>query len=188
MPANPIGVLLRHRRAGQDALAWADPGLQAPQSVTVTSVAFGHGEPIPERHRGRMRGPNISPPLAWSAPPEGTRALLLIVQDPDAPTRRAAVHALAGDIDPSARGLPEGALAEPSPIPGLVHGRGPLGRRGYAGPMPIRSHGPHSYVFQLFALDRGLGLEPGFALDRALELMRGHVLARGRLDGTYEIR
>ena len=83
---------------------------------------------------------------------------------------------------------PSNALANPSPIPGIRHGKGALGRRGWAGPMPIRSHGPHAYVFQLFALDQALALPDGFTLDSALAAIKGHVIGRARLDGTYEIR
>jgi phosphatidylethanolamine-binding protein (PEBP) family uncharacterized protein len=71
-----------------------------------------------------------------------------------------------------------------SPLRGLTHGKGGLGRRGYSGPLPVRSHGPHSYVFQLFALD----LPDNFTLDDTIHAITGHVIARARLDGTYEIR
>ena len=54
--------------------------------------------------------------------------------------------------------------------------------------MPIASHGPHSYVFQLFALDYRPELPDKFTLTDALNTMPGHVIARARLDGTYEIR
>jgi phosphatidylethanolamine-binding protein (PEBP) family uncharacterized protein len=54
--------------------------------------------------------------------------------------------------------------------------------------MPIRSHGPHAYVFQLFALDQALGLPGSFTLDDVLAGIKGHVIGRARLDGTYEIR
>ena len=90
-------------------------------------------------------------------------------------------------IDPDLGGLPENGLAQPSPVAGLRNGNGPLGRRGYAGPAPIPSHGPHSYVFQLFALDRPTNLPARFSLDGAVRAMIGHVVARARLDGTYEI-
>jgi len=43
--------------------------------------------------------------------------------------------------------------------------KGALGHRGWAGPMPIRSRGPHAYVFQLFALDQAPGLPASFTLD-----------------------
>ena len=102
--------------------------------------------------------------------------------------RQPFTHALTTGIDPGWGGIPEGGLAEPSPVRGLRHGRGALGRRGWSGPMPIRSHGPHSYVFQLFALDHPPDLPRAFPLSAAVRAMTGHVIARARLDGTYEIR
>ncbi|MBV9793697.1 MAG: YbhB/YbcL family Raf kinase inhibitor-like protein [Actinobacteria bacterium] len=185
---NPLGRALRNRRAGHDQLMWARPDLQAPENFTLSSPAFDHGEPIPARHRGRVFGANISPALAWTTPPDGTKELLLIAQDPDVPFGQPATHALAVGIDPALAGIPEGGLSQPSPVAGLQHGKGPLGRRGWAGPMPIPSHGPHAYVFQLFALDYRPELAAGFTVADAAGAMAGHVIGRARLDGTYEIR
>ncbi len=188
MPANPIGRALRNRRAGHDTLLWARPDLEAPESFTLTSPAFDHATPIPERYRGRLLRANVSPALAWTTPPAKTAELVLVVQDPDAPRRTPATHALTIGIDPSLSGIPENGLTDPSPIRGLRHGRGALGRRGWAGPLPPRSHGPHSYVFQLFALDYHPDLPSKFSLADALHTMIGHVIGRARLDGIYEIR
>ena len=188
MPANPLGVVVRNRRARKHALVWERPDLQAPENFTLTSPAFDHEAPIPEKHRGRIRGANISPALDWTPPPAGTAELVLIVQDPDVPFGKPATHALALGIDPSLDGIPENALANPSPIPGIRHGKGALGRRGWAGPMPVRSHGPHAYVFQLFALDQAAGLPDSFTLGDVIAAITGHVIGRARLDGTYEIR
>lgn len=185
---NPLGIALRNRRAGQQTLVWARADLAAPENFTLSSPAFDHGAPIPDRHRGHVFGANVSPALEWTQPPAETQELVLIVQDPDVPFGKAATHALTVGIDPALRGIPENALADPSPIPGLRHGKGALGHRGWAGPMPVRSHGPHSYVFQLFALDRRLDLPGTFTLADALAAMGGHILGRARLDGTYEIR
>ena len=118
MPANPLGVALRNRRAGQHTLVWARPDLQAPENFSLTSPAFEHGTPIPEKHRGELRGPNISPALNWTAPQAGTVELALIVQDPDVPIGKPATHALTLGIDPGRDGIPENALTNPSPIPG----------------------------------------------------------------------
>ena len=185
---NPIGRALRNRRAGHHTLVWARPDLQAPESFTLTSHAFEHGTPIPQRHRGRLFGAHISPALAWTTPPAGTAELVLIVQDPDVPFGKPATHALTVGIDPALHAIPENGLTQPSPIGGLKHGKGALGHRGWAGPMPIPSHGPHSYVFQLFALDHNPDLPDTFTLTDALHTMTGHVIGRARLDGTYEIR
>ncbi|MQY23912.1 YbhB/YbcL family Raf kinase inhibitor-like protein [Nocardia macrotermitis] len=186
MPANPLGVALRNRRAGHHTLVWAHPELQAPENFTLTSPAFAHETPIPIEYRGRMFGANVSPALAWTEPPSGTVELVLVAQDPDVPMGKPATHALTVGIDPELRALPDNALADPSPIPHLRHGKGPLGRRGWAGPMPIRSHGPHSYVFQLFALDHAPDLPASFTLDQTIAAITGHVIGRARLDGTYE--
>jgi hypothetical protein len=159
----------------------------APEAFTLTSPAFDDGAPIPERYRGRIFGPNVSPAVAWTTPPAGTVELALVVQDPDVPLGKPATHALTVGIDPSLAGIGEDGLADPSPVPGLRHGKGGLGRRGWAGPMPVRSHGPHAYVFQMFALDRELDLHDSFGLGEVLDAMAGHVLARARLEGTYEI-
>lgn len=53
--------------------------------------------------------------------------------------------------------------------------------------MPVPSHGPHSYVFQLFAVDRALDLPAKFTLADVLGAISGQVLGRARLDGSYEI-
>ena len=134
MIANPLGLALRNRHAGHHTLVWARPDLQAPESFTLTSPVFDHGTPIPGRHRGRLFGANISPALAWTTPPPGTAELVLIVQDPDVPLGRPATHALTLGIDPLLGGIPENGLTHPSSLPGLKHGKGPLGHRGWAGP------------------------------------------------------
>ena len=141
MPANPIGVALRNRRAGHHTLVWARPDLQAPENFTLTSLAFDHGAPIPEKHRGRLFGANISPALDRTAPPEGTVELMLIAQDPDVPMGKPATHALTLGIDPALTGIPENALTNPSPIAGLRHGKGPCRhRRPRHRPRPLGRH------------------------------------------------
>lgn len=183
---NPIGRALRSRRAGQHTLAWARSELQAPENFALTSPAFEHGQPIPEKYKGRIFAPNISPALEWTAPPKGTVELVLIAQDPDVPFGTSATHVLAIGIDPTLGRLPEGALRDPSPVAEIRYGKGPIGRRGWAGPMPVPSHGPHFYVFQLYALDTKVELPKTFTLDQAIAAMAAHVLGRARLDGTYE--
>ena len=82
--------------------------------------------------------------------------------------------------------LSEGALVEGTQHPG-VFGKGSFGGRGYRGPTPVPDHGLHTYVFQLFALAAPLpGDRASLSRAQLAKAMSGLVLARGRLDGTYE--
>ena len=92
------------------ALAGATANGAQPMSFALTSPAFAAGGEIPTRYT--CEGDDISPPLAWSAPPAGTKSLALIVDDPDAPDPKAPkitwVHWVLYNLPPSADGLPEG--------------------------------------------------------------------------------
>jgi phosphatidylethanolamine-binding protein (PEBP) family uncharacterized protein len=54
--------------------------------------------------------------------------------------------------------------------------------------MPPRSHGPHTDVSQLFAVDQAPALPDSFTLDDVIAAIAGRAIGRARLDGTYEIR
>ena len=187
MPANPLGVALRSKRVGYQKLVWARPDLQAPVNFSLSSPAFSYGGPIPEQYRGRLFGHNTSPAVTWTAPPAAAAELVLIVEDADSPFGNPNTHGLAAGIDPALGGIPVDGLTAAGPASGIKLGQaGP--HPGWFGPMPIRSHGPHRYVFQPFALDRRLSLPAKFRLADALTGMGGHVIGRARLEGTCEKR
>ncbi len=77
----------------------------APAKLTVSSTAFKNGEAIPADYTADGR--NVSPPLAWSGAPSGTREFALILDDPDAPTPQPFVHWVIYKIPGNATGLPE---------------------------------------------------------------------------------
>ena len=54
--------------------------------MTLTSPTFADGQAIPKTYTGD--GDDRSPPLAWEKVPEGTGALALICDDPDARAER----------------------------------------------------------------------------------------------------
>lgn len=182
-----LGRLFRRVHASDRDLIWNDARLgEAPTTISLASAAFADGAAMPARYAGtRAGGDNLSPPLDWSGIPNGTAELVLVMQDPDAPLPRPVVHLIARGLAPDRRGLPEGALA-PGRDAAIAFGRGAFGRIGYAGPGPVRGHGPHRYVFQLFALARPLSLAGEADLATLAAAMAGTVLARGKLVGTYE--
>jgi Raf kinase inhibitor-like YbhB/YbcL family protein len=181
-----LGHALRNVRAREKYLAFNDPRFAgAPATIDLTSSAFADGGPMPERYAGQGVGDNISPPLGWTNPPHATHELVLIRQDPDAPLPRPVTHFVVTGIPIGWTGLAEGALAK-TPTPPLAYGKGSFGFIGYHGPRPIRAHGPHRYVFQIFALSRSLVLPPEPKLDLVLSGIADTLLARGVLVGTYE--
>ena len=116
------------------------------------------------RQARRRREPLACPGLERR--PAGTAQLLLVVQDIDSPTRAPFVHCVAL-LEPNLVMLPTGALNAESPVQGVRVLRSGMGR-GYLGPEPIKGHGPHRYVFQLFALPTAITSAAGGAtLDTA---------------------
>jgi Raf kinase inhibitor-like YbhB/YbcL family protein len=181
-----IGRWLSSVRAGDRHLAWNDPAVNgAPDTIGLASSAFADGAAMPRRYAGAGVGENMSPPLHWSNAPPGTKELVLIVQDPDAPMPRPIVHLVATGISPESTSLPEGALS-PRQGSAIKLGRGSLGQIGYVGPRPVRGHGPHRYIFQIFALSRNLALPEKPKLRAVMSAMSGTVLTRGKLVGTFE--
>jgi Raf kinase inhibitor-like YbhB/YbcL family protein len=156
-----------------------------PVSISLTSEVFTANGPIPVRFT--CDGEDLSPPLAWSGLPEGTKSLALIVDDPDAPDPAAPkmtwVHWVLYNMPPTASGLTEGVAAADLPA-GTREGLNDWKRTGYGGPCP--PIGQHRYFHKLYALDRvlpDLGTPTKAELEKAME---GHLLGRGELIGTYE--
>jgi Raf kinase inhibitor-like YbhB/YbcL family protein len=178
-----LGRLLRNRRAGESKLAWNHPGLDAPETIALTSPAFVDGSEMPVSSAGKGVGLNVSPPLAWHGLPAQAAELVLIIEDPDVPLPRPVVHLALAGITPQLEGFAEGELNEGGPH---GSGRGSFNRTGYAGPRPVPGHGPHHYVFQLYALSGRLDLLSRAKPSSIVSAINGTVLARGRLDGTYE--
>ena len=156
-------------------------------SLVLTSSEFTHQGSIPQQYT--CQGRDVSPHLSWSGAPDGTKALVLIVDDPDAPDpaapKRTWVHWVLYDIPPSASALPEAVTSAKLP-PGTREGTNDWNRTGYGGPCP--PIGRHRYFFKLHALDVEL---PDLGPARKAEVekaMEGHVLAKTELIGTYQKR
>ncbi len=152
-----------------------------PAALQLTSAAFADGETIPEKYT--CAGEDVSPPLSWGDPPEGTESFALIVDDPDAPMGTW-VHWVLHNLPADWRSLPESVPAEDQLSDGALHGTNSWERRDYGGPCPP-SGSTHRYVFKLFALNTKLDLKAGATKQQLLEAMEGHVLAQGQLIGRF---
>ena len=154
-----------------------------PAAMVLTSPAFVDGGEIPREFT--CQGADTPPPLNWANVPTGTRSLMLVVDDPDAPDPAAPrvtwVHWLLYELPPAATGLAGGAA--PLPV-GTQEGLNDFERTAYGGPCP--PIGRHRYFFKLYALDRSLSELDG-PDKAALEAeSQEHVLAKAQLIGTYQ--
>lgn len=154
----------------------------APQRIHLTSAAFRDGAAIPSRFT--CDGENRSPSLSWTGIPEEARTLVLIVEDPDAPMGLF-THWLVYNLPATSPGLEEGVPPGDSLAtePDAHQGENGFGNRGYGGPCP--PSGQHRYIFRLYALDDRLDLKPGASRNDLIAAFGSHVLARGKLTGTY---
>jgi Raf kinase inhibitor-like YbhB/YbcL family protein len=153
-------------------------------TLRLTSPAFGEGREIPRVYT--CDGKDVSPPLAWTGVPESTRALALIGEDPDAPGgtwTHWVIFNLPAGLKELREGIPPEERVSLGPGEDAIQGRNDFGKIGYGGPCPPT--GTHHYVFRLYALDTRLGLARGTEKGPLIEALQGHVVAEGRLTGTY---
>ena len=155
-------------------------------AFTLSSTGFTDGGPLPEAQV--MAGGDRSPQLSWSGAPEGTKSFAITCFDPDAPTGSGFWHWTVANIPAGVSELAEGA--SPAGLPkGAVEGRTDFGKPGFGGAAPPPGHGPHRYIFTVFAVDtERLEVTPedsgavfGFNL-------HFHTLATASITGVYENR
>ena len=131
-------------------------------------------------------GGNVSPDLAWSGAPEGTKSFALTLYDPDAPTGSGWWHWVVVDIPGDATGLPAGASGDAAKLPeGTRETRTDAGAPGYVGPCP--PPGPaHRYVVTLTALKvDGLDVPSDASAAMVGYAAGANALGRAELTVTY---
>lgn len=160
------------------------------EHFTLSSPAFKDNAMLPLKYAGGAmcgagsRGGNISPPLAWSNPPAGSKSFAVLMIDPDGRRGLGSVHWVAYGIPAGRRELKEGEGGTPSPD--IVNGKNSRGTVGYTGPCGPPADAPHHYVIDVIALDVApSALPPG--LDRAqfLKAIAGHSLGPASLVVRY---
>jgi len=153
-------------------------------TMRVTSSAFEHLGPMPAKYTGE--GQDVSPPLAWSGAPEGTRGFAVICHDPDAPL--VAKNGTYGFVHWVLYNIPGSVSQLPEAVKEYTAGKNDFGTAGYRGPMPPNGHGKHHYYFWVLALNEPTDLPAGLTLWELLERIEPKVIGMNRLVGTYERR
>ena len=154
-------------------------------TFSIESASFTDEGEIPTKHT--CEGANVSPPLAWTGAPAGTKSFALVVDDPDAPDPAAPkvtwVHWVLYNLPPTTTHLDQGVASAALPA-GTLQGKNDWKRTGYGGPCP--PIGRHRYFHKLYALDTRLPDLAQPTKDQLLKAMQGHVLAQAELIGTYQ--
>lgn len=142
--------------------------------MRIKSFAFESYKSIPSKYT--CDGANINPPLSITGVPEGSKSLVLIMDDPDAPGGTW-VHWTVWNMDPDLAQIEEGTT------PQGIEGKTSFGKPGYGGPCPPT--GRHRYYFKLYALDTKLDLPASSEKSDIEEKMLGHINASTELVGFY---
>lgn len=162
--------------AGWPTRATAAGGIA--MELKIPSLQDGH---VPVEHT--CDGADRSPQISWTALPEGTRSLALLMTDPDAPAGTW-THWVLFDVPSARHSLVAGVPPQPQLADGSRQGRNDFGRIGYGGPCPPK--GPaHRYFFDLYALDSMLVVDPGATRGQVETAMHGHVLAHAQVMARY---
>ena len=148
--------------------------------MQLKSTAFANGGPIPKKFTGEAE--DVSPALAWSGAPKGTKSFAVICHDPDAPLVKPGTY---GFVHWVLYGIPGTVTSLVEGDGGYVHGVNDFGNGGYGGPMPPPGHGTHHYFFWVLALDTELALPAGLTLWELLERVEPNLIGMNRLVGTY---
>lgn len=148
----------------------------------IDSPAFQDQGEIPKKYT--CDGEDLSPPLVWAEPPQGTKSFALIADDPDAPMGTW-VHWVVYSIPSASSGLPEGVPKTEILSDGSRQGRTDFGDVGYGGPCPPPGRA-HRYFFKLYALDETPTLSPGLTKAELLVAINEHILAQAERVGLYQ--
>jgi Raf kinase inhibitor-like YbhB/YbcL family protein len=172
------------------ALAGALANAGAASALTLTSPDIKPNGRIADEqvfNAGGCTGKNISPALAWSGAPKGTKSFAISIYDPDAPTGSGFWHWWVADLPADTTSLPKGAGdAKGAGLPaGALQVRNDFSLIGYGGPCPPKGK-PHHYHITVFALDIDkMGIDSTASPAVAGFVANAHTLAKATLTGLY---
>lgn len=171
----------------------AAPATNGP-AMTISIAAFPDGGEIPVRFTqaapGAAPGEGTSPAITWANPPAGTQSFVLNMRDLDVArngTTEDQAHWVVWNIPATSTGLPEG-VPRGAQLPdgsSQISVTGPV----YRGPGAAATGPRHHYVFELYALDTRLDVQPGAdafeTRANVMKAMQGHVLRKAVYMGLF---
>jgi len=156
--------------------------------MTLSTTGWTDGGTVALKYT--QAGDEVSPPLTWSGAPDTTASFVLIVRDIDALRGNDdTLHWLVWNIPGKATALPE-HVPHGSELPDgtrQISATGPY----YRGPAAPASGPPHHYVFELYALDstidvQPVGASPADTRTAVMAAMAGHIRGKASLVGLFK--
>jgi len=172
-------------------LSGASPAAMAAEVLTLTSSAFQDNGTLATKNSCSDKqknpncvGENISPPFAWSNPPEGTKSFALLMLDPEGRPPAGVSHMVIYGIPADVKGFAEGELSKPSDK--YVGGKSLMGLGTYFGPGPPPNTDWHHFTFTLIATDLDpKALAPGMTREELAAALKDHVKGSAGLIGRF---
>lgn len=143
--------------------------------MKLTSSAFQNNGQLPAKYS--CDGEGINPPLEIGETPQNAKSLVLICDDPDAPSGTF-IHWLIWNINPQERLILERSVPQ-----GSIQGLTSTGKPGYIGPCP--PSGTHRYIFKIYALDCELDLPQNSNKKQIEQAIQNHLIDQAELLGLY---
>lgn len=190
-----LGLIVACTAASAAAQQRGAGGAPAAPPMTMTVEGFADGGQIPVRYSqaapGVANGEGLSPAIRWTNVPAGTQSFVLHMHDLEVVRNRTTddqAHWVVWNIPPTATGLPEG-VPKGSPRPDGSQQISATGQM-YRGPGAPANGPPHHYMFELYALDTKLDVQPGTdAFDtrvNVVKAMQGHILGKAVYGGLFK--
>ena len=171
----------------------APPAAGGP-AMTLTVAGFPDGGDVPVKFSqaapGVATGEGLSPAISWANVPAGTQSFFLNMRDMDVARNKTTddqAHWVVWNIPATATGLPEGVAKGPK----LANGAYQFSATGqmYRGPGAGANGPKHHYMFELYALDAAIDVQPAAdAFETRANVMKaiqGHILAKAVYGGLF---
>jgi Raf kinase inhibitor-like YbhB/YbcL family protein len=157
------------------------PAAKAADVLTLTSPAVQDNGMLAVKNAGsdKQRSPNcvgenVSPPLTWSNPPEGTKSFALLLFDPEGRAPTGVSHMVVYGISADVKGFAEGELSKESTK--FVGGKSTMNLGIYTGPCTPPNTDWHHYTWTLVATDLDpKALQPGMTREELAAALKDHV-------------
>jgi Raf kinase inhibitor-like YbhB/YbcL family protein len=156
-------------------VAWAADVLTLSSSAVQDNGVLATKNACSDKQRSpNCVGENISPPLAWSNVPDGTKSFALLLFDPEGRAPAGVSHMVIYEIPADVKGFAEGELSKPSDK--FVGGKNLMGVGIYFGPGTPPNTDWHHYTFTLVATDLDpKALQPGLTREELATALKDHV-------------